>query len=64
MLAVFILSGKTPDEKERLSKSTDRLFAIQSFGNFMILLGMLLYSAALLLLRSDIMSVISLFLHG
>ena len=50
-------------KKERL-KSTDRLFALQSFPNFIIFIGMLLGPVALLLLRSDIMYMISLFVHG
>ena len=62
-MAIFSLSGKIPDEKERL-KSTDRLFAIQSLANFIIFIGMLLGPIALLLLKSDIMSMISLFVHG
>ena len=62
-MSIFSLSGKTPDEKER-SKNIDRLFAIHSFANFKIFIGMLLDSVALLLLRSDIMSIISLFVHG
>ena len=61
-MADFSLSGKTPDEKERL-KSKDRLFAIQSFTNFIIFMGIVLGPVALLLLRSDIMSMISLFVH-
>ena len=60
-MAIFSLSGKIPDEKERL-KSTDR-FAIQSFANFIIFAGLLLGPVALLQLRSDIMSMISLFVH-
>ena len=40
-MAIFSLSGKIPDGKERL-KSTDRLLAIQSFANFIIFIGMLL----------------------
>ena len=62
-MAIFGLSGRTPDEKERL-KSTDRLFSMQSFANFIFNYGMLLGPVALLLLRSDIMSMISLFVHG
>ena len=62
-MGIFSLSGKIPDEKDRL-KSTDRLFAIQSFANFIIFIGLLLGPVALLLLRSDIMSMISLFVHG
>ena len=48
-------SRKTPDEKERL-KSTYRL----SFANF----GMLLGPIALLVLISDIFTILSLFAHG
>ena len=62
-MSIFSLSGKIPDEKERL-KCTDRLFAVQSFANFIILIGMLLSPFALLQLRSDISSMISLFVHG
>ena len=58
ILEIFSLSGKTPDEKETL-KSTDILYA-----NFIIFEGMLLGPVALLLLRSDSMSMISLFVHG
>ena len=60
-MAIFSLSGKTLDEKERL-KSTDRLFAMQSFANFTIFIGMQLRPVSLL--RSDIMSMISLCVHG
>ena len=59
-MAIFSLSGEIPDEKERL-KST--LFAIQSFANFIVFIGMLLGPVALLQLRSDIMSMISSFVH-
>ena len=62
-MAIFSLSGKIPDEKERL-KRTDRLFTIQSLANFIIFIGMLLGPIALLQLKSDIMSMISLFVHG
>ena len=62
-LSIFSLSGKIPDEKERL-KSTDRSSAIQSFAYFIIFIGMLLGPVALLRLRSDMMSMISLFVHG
>ena len=58
-MAIFSLSGEIPDEKERL-KST--LFAIQSFANFIVFIGMLLGPVALLQLRSD-MSMISSFVH-
>ena len=61
-MAIISLSGNIPDEKERL-KCTDRLFAVQSFANFIILIGMLLSPFALLQLRSD-MSMISLFVHS
>ena len=54
-MAIFSLSGKIPDEKERL-KRTDRLFAIQSLANFIIFIGMLLGPIALLQLKSDILS--------
>ena len=37
---------------------------MQSFANFIIFIGMLLGPVALLQLRSDIMSMISLFEHG
>ena len=50
-------------KKERL-KSTDRLFAIQSYANFIFFNRILLGPVALLLLRSDLMSMISLFVHG
>ena len=60
-MAIFSLSGEIPDEKERL-KST--LFALQSFANFIVFIGMLLGPVALLQLRSDIMSMISLFEYG
>ena len=50
MLAIFSLSGKIPDEKGRL-KSTDRLFVIKSFANFISFLGMLLGPVALFQLR-------------
>ena len=63
ILAIFSLSRKTPDEKERL-KSTDRLFAIQSFANFIIFIGMLLDPVVLLVLRSDIMHMVSLLVLG
>ena len=49
-------------KKERL-QSTDRLFAIQSFNNFIISIGMLLGPVALLLLTSDVMCMISLFVY-
>ena len=61
-MAIISLSGNIPDEKERL-KCTDGLFAVQSFANFIILIGMLLSPFALLQLRSD-MSMISLFVHS
>ena len=61
-MAIFNLSGKALDEKERL-KSADRLFAMQSFANFIIFIGMLLGLVALSILRSD-MSMMSLFVHG
>ena len=50
-------------KEERLER-TDTLFVIQSFANFIIFMGMLLGPVVLLLLRSDIMSMISLFVHG
>ena len=62
-MSVFSLSGKTPGEKERL-KSTERLFTILSFANFIIFIGVLLGPVALLVLTIDIMSMISLFVHG
>ena len=43
------------------NKKTDTLFARQSFVNFIIFIGMLIGPGALLQLRSDIMSMISLF---
>ena len=62
-MSVFSLSGKNPGEKERL-KSTERLFTILSFANFIIFMGVLLGPVALLVLTIDIMSMISLFVHG
>ena len=62
-MSIFSLSGKIPDEKERL-KSTDRLLATQYFVNFIIFIGMLLGPVPLLQLRSDVMFMISLFVHG
>ena len=62
-MAIFSLSGKIPDEKQRL-KTTGRLFAIQFFANFIIFIGILLGPVSLLQLRSDIMSMNSLFVHG
>ena len=63
MLAIFNLSRKPPDIKEIL-KSTDKLFATQSSADLIILIGMLLGPVALLLLKLDIMSMISKFVHG
>ena len=62
-MTVFNLSRKPPDIKEIL-KSTDRLFATQSSTNLIIFIGMLLGPVTLLQLKSDIMSMISLFVHG
>ena len=62
-MAIFGLSGKTSDEKERL-KSTVRLFAVESFANFIIFIGELLGPVASLLPRPDVMSMIPLFVHG
>lgn len=58
MLAIFSLPGKVPDGKDVL-QSTDRLFPIQSFDNFVIFIRMLLGPVALLLLKSNIMSMIT-----
>ena len=62
-MAIFNLSEKTPDIKERL-KGTVRLLAVKSFANSIIFIRMLLGPVVLLLLRSDIMSIISLFEQG
>ena len=62
-MAIFSLSGKIPDEKERL-KTTGRLFAIQFFANSIIFIGILLGPVSLLQLKSDIMSMNSLSVHG
>ena len=63
MLAIFNLSRKPPDIKKIL-KITDRLFATQSSTNLIILIGMLLGPVALLLLKSNIVFMISFFVHG
>ena len=56
-------SNPAPDEKERL-KSTDKLFVIQSFANFIFFIRVLSGPVALLKFRPDIMSMISLFVHS
>ena len=56
--AVLSLSGKTPEEKERL-KISDRWLEISCFANFKILKGIPLIPIALLLLNSNIILEIS-----